>query len=507
VPVSFSPTAPGSASGLLSFVAGAANDHYDFSLHGTGTQDGLSADPAAVAFGSVSTSASSQLGVTIQNTGTSNATITAIKLPPAPFTVTGLPAVGATLAPQGSVTATILFKPTVQKDYLANLKVTANTGIVTVHLTGTGVAGSPKLTLDPPILDFGGVQPGANRTLTFTVTNTGDATLTITKAAPPSAPFVVATPLSEGQAVSPGDKLTVSVKFAPTTAMPVTDHYSITGNDGQGAQLVTVMGNTQPPVGAIASPLTCLAVKGDVQALGTPIVGLPCDGSAGEQFSLGSSQSVHLGGATSPWCLDIQQSGVAPGTPVQLWDCNTSVAQQWTWRNDNTLYNAHSGLCLDLPHSSTTPNTAMWIFTCNKTDAQYWNFSPLQSARGAVSSGLGAANQVCMQDHGGATANNTPIEIAPCTLSAPQIFTAVGNTLRVLGQCVTTNGNTSGTKIRLYRCTAGSSQRWIHRADGTLFNTTSGRCLGVPGGVATPGLQLQLLTCNTSAAERWNVPG
>ncbi len=35
------------------FVAGPANDAYDFSLHGTGTADGLSADPAAVGFGQV----------------------------------------------------------------------------------------------------------------------------------------------------------------------------------------------------------------------------------------------------------------------------------------------------------------------------------------------------------------------------------------------------------------------------------------------------------------------
>ncbi|MDT4938041.1 MAG: hypothetical protein QOG80_1712, partial [Pseudonocardiales bacterium] len=56
VPVTFSPTGPGSASGLLRFTAGALNDEYDFSLHGTGTRDGLAADPTTVDFGTVSTS-------------------------------------------------------------------------------------------------------------------------------------------------------------------------------------------------------------------------------------------------------------------------------------------------------------------------------------------------------------------------------------------------------------------------------------------------------------------
>lgn len=49
VPVTFTPTTTGSANGLLHFVAGVANDQYDFSLHGTGTRDGLSVDPSAVA--------------------------------------------------------------------------------------------------------------------------------------------------------------------------------------------------------------------------------------------------------------------------------------------------------------------------------------------------------------------------------------------------------------------------------------------------------------------------
>ncbi len=506
VPVTFSPAAAGSASGLLHFLAGSTNDPYDFSLHGTGTHDGLSADPASVDFGSVSTSASSQLGVTIQNTGTSTATITAISLPGAPFTVTGLPAIGATLAPQGSVTATLLFKPTAQQAYSANLTVTADTGAVTVPLAGVGVAGSPHLTLDPPTLDFGPVQPGATKTLTFTVTNTGNATLTITKAAPPSAPFVVAVPLSEGQSVSPGDKLTVSVKYVPTKARPVTDHYSITGNDGQGAQLVTVSGNTQPPIGPIKSPLTCLTVRGNVLARGTPIVGDRCTGTSAQGFSM-SGASLHLGAATSPWCVDVRSSGTASGTPVQLWTCNGTAAQQWQWRSDNSLYYALGAKCLDLTGSSTVADTPLQIYGCNKTNAQYWDLSPLESARGLASSGVAAANQICMQTRGGSAADNTPVEIDPCNAALPaQMVTDVTSNLRLLGQCVTTTGTANTSLIVLKRCTAASSQLWVHRTDNTVFNQPSGRCLTVFSSVTTPKTQLKLTNCNTLPGERWLLP-
>jgi Ricin-type beta-trefoil lectin domain/Protein of unknown function (DUF1573)/Abnormal spindle-like microcephaly-assoc'd, ASPM-SPD-2-Hydin len=506
VPVTFTPTAAGSASGLLHFVAGPANDAYDFSLHGTGTMDGLSADPAAVSFGQVSTSASAQLGVTIQNTGTTDATIQSINLPAAPFTVTGLPAVGAKLGPQGSVTATVLFAPSAQTSYAGDLVVTADTGAVTVHLSGSGVAGTPHITLDPPSLDFGAVQPGASVSKTFVLTNTGNATLVISKAAPPSAPFGVAVPINEGQSVAPGDTLTVTVKFAPTTAKAVSDKYLITGNDGQGAQGVTVKGNQHPWVGRISSPLGCVAIKGNVLANGTAAVSYPCSTSTAQQFSLGATQSIHLGAATSTWCLDVTHSGTAAGTPVQLWTCNGTAAQVWTWRSDNTLYNPHAAKCLYVRGASTTANTPLQIYTCSKANSQYWNRSALVATRGAMSSGVAALNQVCLQDHNGSTASGSVIEIYPCNLTSRQIVTHVGGKLRLFGQCVAAAGTTIGAKIGLYRCTTSSSQSWTYRTDGSLLNVASGKCLDDPRALTTPLTALRLYTCNGSKAQRWTVP-
>lgn len=101
----------------------------------------------------MSTSASSQLGVTIQNTGTTPTAITAITQPGAPFTVTGLPAIGSSLGPQGSVTATVLFSPPAQTSYAGGLVITSGSGAVTIHLSGEGVAGRPHISLYPPTLD------------------------------------------------------------------------------------------------------------------------------------------------------------------------------------------------------------------------------------------------------------------------------------------------------------------------------------------------------------------
>ena len=87
-------------------------------------------------------------------------------------------------------------------------------------------------------------------TKTFDIKNTGNLLLTLTKAAPPTAPFLVPDPVSEGQQIEPGDVIHQSVTFTPTKVGAFDGTYSITGNDGQGAHLITVHGT------AVTKPVT-----------------------------------------------------------------------------------------------------------------------------------------------------------------------------------------------------------------------------------------------------------
>ena len=97
------------------------------------------------------------------------------------------------------------------------------------------------------------MEVGKSVTQSFDLSNTGNLLLTLTKAAPPTAPFLVPSPVSEGQPIEPGDTIPQSVTFAPTKAGAFTGSYVITGNDGQGAQTVdfTGYGVVTPKVGTI----------------------------------------------------------------------------------------------------------------------------------------------------------------------------------------------------------------------------------------------------------------
>lgn len=511
VPVTFSPTAPGTVDGVLAVTTSSAGNppvEYDAGLHGTGTQPGLGASPAQLTF-SVPTTQAEQLGVTVQNTGTAPETITATAAPSAPFTVSGMPPVGSSLQPQQSTTVTVLFSPTASGTFTDALTITSDAGSVTVPLNGVSVVGAPVLGIAPTALDFGSVLPGWSAARGFTVRNTGNALLTITKATPPAAPFTVSTPVGEGQPLSPGDALTVTVAVRPTSNQPVTDRYEITSDDGTGPHVVSVAANTSPPVGSIPWRSGCLDITAGRSVAGTPAITYPCNGTRAQQFSAPGDGTIRFGAATSGFCLDVTRGGTASGTPVQLWNCNGTRAQQWVWRTDDSLVNPHSGKCLDVPGASSTPFTHLQLWSCNRTDAQYWNAAALARAYGQVSSAVAAQGLLCLDDRSSNTANGTAIQLWTCNLTPAQLIAHVGNTLRVVGRCVDVPAAATAnrTLLQLYRCNGSVAQVWVGRSDGSVYNPHSGKCLDDPGGSIKPGVRLQIYTCNGTAAQRWLLPG
>lgn len=245
VPVTFHPTTWGGATGILGFDTDAGAAALD--LHGFGTQPGLGANPAGLDFGQVRVGEGRQLGVNIVNTGTTPETITGVTPPAGPFQAANLPAPGTVLQPGASLPIPVTFKPhtaaTRGTHEAATMQVASDHGNVTVPLTGVALTGNPHLALEPGLLDFGAVPIGQSRTLTFSVRNTGDIPLTITKAKAPAGVFHTDTPLPEGQVIPPGATVQQTVTFTPTAAPIANETYEITANDGQGAQFVQLVGH------------------------------------------------------------------------------------------------------------------------------------------------------------------------------------------------------------------------------------------------------------------------
>ncbi len=250
VPVRFTPTTTGGAANSLSF-ATTNSGTVAFDLHGTGTRTGLGATPSSLSFGTVPTGANKTISVSIVNTGTSAVTITGSTAPAAPFTANGFPANGSTIAAGASVAVSVTYRPTVAGTQTGSLSVASNAGSVTVPITGTAVTGSAHLTITPNPVAFGAVPVGQTATHTFDIANTGNITLTLTKAAPPVGAFNTTTPVSEGQQLSPGDIIHQTVTFTPPAEGPQSAIYSITGDDGQGAIAVQLTGTGVTGAGTV----------------------------------------------------------------------------------------------------------------------------------------------------------------------------------------------------------------------------------------------------------------
>jgi hypothetical protein len=244
VPVSFSPADPGLATGALTVSTSTGGGTVD--LRGNGTQDGLAAAPPSVDFAEVATSATKSLTVIIANTGATSTTVTGATSPAAPFSVAGLPAAGTSIPSTGSVAVSMTFTPTVAGAANDVLTVTSTTGDVTVPLTGNAVTGQSQLNLTPTTVDFGTVTVGDAADSSFDVSNTGNISLTITKAKAPTGAFTTSAPLNEGLVINPNQHTTVPITFTPAITGPASAEYEITADDGQGAQHVRLTGIGAP---------------------------------------------------------------------------------------------------------------------------------------------------------------------------------------------------------------------------------------------------------------------
>jgi hypothetical protein len=268
IPVSYSPTAAGASSGIVTITTDVGT--IGFSLSGTGLKAGFSTAPSTVTITDQPTSVPVSTSVQFTNTGTGSETISANSALTAPWSVTGAPAVGTVVAPGGSFIENVTYSPTVAGSSAETLSVSSTSGTFSVPLSGTAVTGQGHLTISPTSLAFGSVPVGTTSApLSFTVTNDGNIPVTLNKAKAPVGVFSSTNAIPEGQVLGPGQSVAVPVVFTPATAGAASDSYEITGNTGQGDMYVQLTGSgvtslPAPPTGWKANGSATLA-SGSIQ--------------------------------------------------------------------------------------------------------------------------------------------------------------------------------------------------------------------------------------------------
>ncbi|MER7673139.1 ricin-type beta-trefoil lectin domain protein [Kitasatospora sp. NPDC096128] len=114
----------------------------------------------------------------------------------------------------------------------------------------------------------------------------------------------------------------------------------------------------------------CIDIAGAVTTNGTAVQLYDCNGSNAQKWSFEPDGTVRaLGG-----CLDATGAGTANTTPLQIWTCGNALPNQiFLPRPDGSLYNPASGRCVDLPGGTAANTARLQLWDCNGSNAQKWN--------------------------------------------------------------------------------------------------------------------------------------
>ncbi|HXJ91874.1 MAG TPA: choice-of-anchor D domain-containing protein [Terriglobia bacterium] len=256
VNVTFTPTAAGTANGVLTLTDDSGNlgATQTVALTGLGTTPGASVTPAKISFPSqvVGTTGASQ-NVVLKSTGDGPLQISSVTVG-TPFSETN--SCPASIAAGSSCTISVSFTPTVAGSASGTLTIVDNAGTQTVSLTGTGLA---QVSFSPSTLSFGTVVVGnTSASKKVTVTNNGSA-VTLSSVST-SAGFAVASNTC-GTSLAAGAKCTVGVTFSPTAVGSATGTLTFTDSAPDSPQTVSLTGSGSAPVSFSSSTLSFGTVK------------------------------------------------------------------------------------------------------------------------------------------------------------------------------------------------------------------------------------------------------
>ncbi|WP_250027557.1 family 16 glycosylhydrolase [Paractinoplanes maris] len=168
--------------------------------------------------------------------------------------------------------------------------------------------------------------------------------------------------------------------------------------------------------------------------------------------------------------LNVAVGGYWPGYPDGSTVLPQSMLVDWvrvsSWTDGGTtpppaggsaLRSNFSNRCIDIPGANPVDGARLQMYDCNGTAAQSWSFNGDGTLRS-----MGK----CMDPAGGALTNGTPIQLVTCNGNPVQRFTlsGAGDLVNISAdKCVDINAwnSANGAQLVLWDCTGGANQKWV----------------------------------------------
>jgi len=161
------------------------------------------------------------------------------------------------LVPGAQAVLTVRFSPTDGVSYNRCFVIESNGGIQRVNLSG--VAKEPDIVLSLPgnPFDFGSVNVGFYRDVSFVISNNGTSQLSISSVEGTTFPFSIRTDGCSGANLQPGNSCNIVIRMAPTSTGSFSSTFSVNSNDPDTPSLAININGTGVGIQDITvSPLT-----------------------------------------------------------------------------------------------------------------------------------------------------------------------------------------------------------------------------------------------------------
>ncbi len=290
----FTPTISGAASGSITVSSTASNSTLSIPLSGSGTQGSLTANPLTVGFGNVMVGANGTSSVTLTNSGSASISISQANVSGTGFSISGM-ATPMTLAAGQGISFTAKFAPTAAGAATGSISLTSNSpnSPLVIGLTGTGVASQPQITINPTSISFGNEIVGSSMSQTVSVSNPGNAALTVSQLAVSGPGYKVNGPTMP-MTINAGSSASFSAVFAPTSAGSASGSISVVSNAAGSPATIAMSGTgTASQLGASPSAVAFGSVS--TGSMGSQTITLTNSGSASLTISQATASGAGFG--------------------------------------------------------------------------------------------------------------------------------------------------------------------------------------------------------------------
>ena len=203
----------------------------------------IGVNPTSISFGNVVVGSTLSQSLIISNTGNATLTITQINVTGATFSASGYTLPLSINAGQ-QTTITVAFLPAAVSSVSGSVSIVSNapTSPTSVALSGSGIASTLTLGINPTSLSFGNVLTGTtSATQNVTITNTGNSSVTISQITVSGAGYTMTgggTPVT----LTPSQNIVLGVQFSPASTGSVAGSISIVSNATGSPATVTLSG-------------------------------------------------------------------------------------------------------------------------------------------------------------------------------------------------------------------------------------------------------------------------